>query len=284
MAESTKELSKKLAIAGASMVPSAFENHIKCWYAANRKRAIAWTGSEKRAALFIAGAYAQVNKIPELLSCTPESFQQCLVYSMGMNLLPGPMGECYFIPYKKTATFIPGYQGLVKLAFNGGFVTKIHGHVVWENDEFDYNPAFDLIHHKIFKGAHKDRGKRIGVYAAIKNIHGETQFTYMNAEDIAGIKARSRGAASSFSPWNSEHSGDVDAMWLKSALKRGIKLTVKDSERNFTGQLARAIEIDNQSDGGAEPGVSMLPEDIETIAATITQQVAEPKAITDKGE
>jgi recombination protein RecT len=277
MANSNKALSAKVAAAGSAMVPSGFEHNIKGWYAANRKRILALVGGqEDRAALFIASAFAQVNKIPQLLECKPETFYQCLIYSMGTNLLPGPTAECYYIPYGRDATFIPGYQGLVKLAYNGGFVTRITGHVVWEADEFDYNPATEEIMHRPFRGPQKERGQRIAAYVNIKNRFGENQPMVKYAEFIEGIKARSRGAKSKFSPWNSQYPSDIDAMWLKTVFKQAAKWIPKSATPSAV-HLGRAIELDNQSDTGDSIAVDLLSDELQSVKEDIMEIAPVPE-------
>lgn len=281
MAQGNKELSAKLNKAGAAMVPAAFESNVKSFYAQNRKRILALVGGdEQRAALYIASAFAECNKLPELLNCTPESFYHCLILSMGTSLLPGPMAECHFIPFKNNnkteATFIPGYQGLVKLAYNSGFVRRISGHIVWEADEFEYNPATEEIYHRPFQGPEKDRGKRIGAYVVIKNRFGEPIPTYKTAEFIEGIKARSRGAKSSFSPWNSKYPSDVDAMWLKTVFKQAAKWIPKASNQSGL-LLGRAIEVDNSADTGEPLAASLLSDDVKAIEHDIMGVQAEAK-------
>lgn len=290
MAQSNAALSTKLAAAGAPMVPAAFESNVKHWYAQNRKRILALVGgTEDRAALFIASAFAQVNRLPELLNCTPESFFQCLIFSMGTNLLPGPMQECVFIPFKESdkdgggsrqiATFVPMYQGLVKLVYNSGFVTRIGGHIVWEADAFEYDPAEEKIYHRPFIGAETDRGKRIGAYTTIKNRFGEVQPTFRSADFIEGIKGRSRGARSSFSPWNSRYDSDVDAMWLKTVFRQGIKWIPKAAKAEAL-QLGRALELDNQADTGEQTITASLlneePGDVQKALGTTAGSLPEP--------
>ena len=277
MSNNTKELATKLNKAGAAIVPAAFENNIKRWYGVNRKKIVALVGGkEDQAALYMAATFAMINKIPKLLECKPETLYQCILYSMGMGLLPGFMGECYFVPYGDEAIFIPGYQGLVKLAYNSGFVTRITGHVVWEADEFDYNPATEEIYHKPFMGPEKDRGKRIAAYVCIKNRFGEIQPTVKSAEFIESIKKRSRGAQSKYSPWNSEYPSDVDAMWLKTVFKQAVKWIPKSSTPQGAA-LGKAIEIDNRADTGDVQTREILPEDVLEVKKQLELDISKEK-------
>lgn len=276
MSNSTKQLSSKLAAAGSNMVPMAFENNIKNWYGQNRKKLVALChGKEDQAALYIAAAFAQVNKVPALLECKPDTLYQCIIYSMGCGLLPGLMNECYFIPYGSDATFIPGYQGLVKLAYNSGFVTRVTGHVIWEADEFEYNPATEDVYHRPARCQEAHRGKRVGAYVVIKNRYGELQPMVKYAEFIQSIQKRSRGAKSKFSPWNSDYPSDVDAMWLKTVFKQAAKWIPKHSTPQGL-QLGKAIELDNRADSG-EVTATILPDELAAVKETleITSETSE---------
>lgn len=282
MSVDTKELSSRLAAQGAAMVPSGFEHEVKAWYAANRKRLIALVGGqEDRVALFIASAFAQVNKIPALLQVKPETFFQCVIHAMGTNLLPGPMQECVFVPFKNECTFIPMYQGLCKLAYNGGFATRISAHVVWEADVFDYDPANETILHQPFRGPEKDRGKRVAAYATILNRYGVHQREVRFAEFIESIKSRSRAAKSEYSPWNSQFPSDIDAMWCKTVFRQAVKWVPK-SASPVALQMARALELDNGADTG-EYTSALLSDDLLDVQKSV-MQITEPQKIISSSE
>lgn len=269
------QVAARLQKAGAPVIPRSFESLTRDWYAYNRKRILAMVGGqESNAALYIAMAFEQVNRIPDLMQCTPDSFFQCLICSMGTSLLPGFMQECTFLPFRENknnrslATFVPMYQGLVRLCFNSGFVHKIIANVVWEADEFSYDDGEDVLIHHIFRGPQKDRGQRIGAYSKIKNCYGEWQIKYMTAEQVETIKGRSRGAKSSHSPWNSQYPDDVDQMWIKTPFKRAAKWVSKSPTPRGL-QFGRALELDNMSDADLPISPALLSDDIESVKETI---------------
>lgn len=273
MAESNAALSTKLQVAGAPMVPAAFDNQVKGWYQANRKKVVSMAGgSEERAALFISAFYAQVNRVPKLMECKPETLWQCLIYSLGTNLMPGPMAEAYYIPFAGEAVFVPSYQGLMKLMYNSGFVTRITGHVVREHDVFSYNMATEEIFHAPGRGSTKDRGQRIGAYVIIKNIHGEIIPIFKDAEFIQGIRDRSPAARSAQSPWNSKFDSDVDAMWLKTVVRQAAKWVPKNSSPQGA-MFSKALELDDNE--GKIETAALLDEDVETIKQSVLGTTAE---------
>lgn len=156
-----------------------------------------------------------LRQTPALARCTPESFLGALLTASQLGLEPGPLGEAYLVPYGNTVTFIPGYRGLVKLAFQSGRVQTLQAHVVHENDDFEY--CYGLtpdLRHKPFLG---DRGKPIAVYAAAVLKDGGAQFEVMSVADVEAIRRRSK--ASNNGPWKT----DWSAMARKTVVKQLAK-------------------------------------------------------------
>lgn len=57
--------------------------------------------------------------------------------SLGLEL--DLRGQAYLIPFGKEVTLIPGYKGLMDLAYRSGRVTNIYAEVVCENDQFTFS-------------------------------------------------------------------------------------------------------------------------------------------------
>lgn len=147
-----------------------------------------------------------------LAECTPESFLGALMTASQLGLEPGPLGEAYLVPFKGQVTFIPGYRGLIKLAYQSGQMKRIGAHIIREHDEFDYSLGLQpTLTHKPKLG---ERGKPIGAYASAMLANGETPFIVMSYDEIDRIRRRSR--ASDKGPWVS----DWDAMARKTAIRQ----------------------------------------------------------------
>lgn len=245
MATDNKELASRLHKAGAPMVPSAFYSEVGSWYIANKKQILALTGSQEKASQFIANAFTSINRIPKILECERKTFFECLLQSMTLNLSPGPLQECVYLPFKNVCTFVPMYPGLVKLIYNTGMVKKVQSKVVYECDEFEYEEGSnERIHYKSYKGNDRFEYPRIGAFTIITNIFGGENITFRDANFIQSIKDRSPAAQSSFSAWNSKFPTDVDGMWIKTSFRQGVKYQAKSP------QLARAIQLDNMAEEG----------------------------------
>jgi recombination protein RecT len=110
---------------------------------------------------------------PKLRECTANSIVASIVVASQLGLEPGVTGQGYLIPYGKTCTFIPGWQGLVGLLNNTGRATAWTGSV-FEGDEWDFElGSAPKCHHKPGKN-YGDPEKLIWVYACGK-VNGSEQ-------------------------------------------------------------------------------------------------------------
>lgn len=240
--QKAQELSLKLEQAGAPATAGSFEVQCGDWFKQNQKRLSNLWGNEDDAKRLLLVAMESVNKNPYLLKCTFESFGRALLNCAELKLYPGAMQEAAFVPMKNGRTgkmevnFWVQYQGLVKLAYNSGFVRGIQTAVVYENDDFDFALGTNqFLKHKPYLGE-GDKGGRECVYCVIDTLHGQ-QITVLPIAFIEGIKKRSPAARSGSSPWNGS-ADDYDAMARKTALRQALKLVPKSTE------LARALDKD----------------------------------------
>lgn len=202
-------------------------------------------GNPERAAKFYTAAMQAIQRSPDLLDCTPQSLALCIFTSAQLGLKPGPSQECAYVGFNnkgtREATFIPMYKGLVKLAMNTGIVSSIYAETVYENDTFHFSrgdtPRID--HSWIIDQV---RGEMIGVYAIAKTSSGGTVSIVMSRKEVEAIKAKSRAAGSSYSPWNTDEWTTAE-MWKKTAIKRLSKILPMDDEK-----FVDAIEIDNAAE------------------------------------
>lgn len=74
---------------------------------------------------------------PDLLQCSPQSLAGSIMLASQLGLEIGVGGQGYLIPYKGTATFVPGWKGLVDLVSRAGRATVWTG-AVFDGDRFEY--------------------------------------------------------------------------------------------------------------------------------------------------
>lgn len=119
-------------------------------------------------------ALTQLRMNPKLFSCTRESFFGALLTAAQLGLEPGVNGQCYLIPYKKSAkvngqwqdrficTLVPGWKGYIDLVARSERASVWTG-AVRDGDEFEYqlgsNPKLE------HRPGDKDTGKFTHVYA-----------------------------------------------------------------------------------------------------------------------
>lgn len=165
-------------------------------------------------------ALTTLRQTPELAKCTPESFLGALMTCSQLGLEPGPLGEAYLVPFGRVCTFIPGYRGLVKLAYQSGQIASISAETVHELDRFKryYGSDRRLEHEPPPLG--EPRGKAIGWYAIAEFKDGtKPVFIVLDRNDVEAIRASSKTANSSSSPWKTHY----DAMAKKSAVRQLAK-------------------------------------------------------------
>lgn len=164
-----------------------------------------------------------LRQTPALGRTTPESFMGALMTCSQLGLEPGPLGEAYLVPYGQTCTFIPGYRGLVKLAYQSGMVTELYAEVAYERDDFTYTLGLERdLTHKPYRGG--ERGAPTDVYAVAKLKGGGLAFEVMTVADVERIRARSKAGKNG--PWVT----DWEAMAKKTVVKQLAKWLPLSSE------------------------------------------------------
>ena len=159
----------------------------------------------------------------KLAQCTPSSFVGAMMTAAQLGVEPNTaLGQAYLVPYWNSKVrayecqFQLGYKGLIDLAYRSGEVSVIQAHVVYENDEFEYELGMDpkLKH----KPATKDRGKPIYYYAMFKTKDGGYGFEVMSYDDVSA-HARKYSKSYDNGPWKT----NFDEMAKKTVLKRVLK-------------------------------------------------------------
>ena len=212
-------------------------------------------------------ALTAVQRTPKLLDCEPKSFLACVMACAALGLEPdGLLGQAYLIPFNKTCTLIPGYQGLMKLARQSGEIASIDAHPVRFGDAFEYRYGADPhIKHvpaerpfTVENGEAKWQegwvpGPITHFYAVAKMRDGSVAFVVMPTWEVDQIRDGSQGYQAALkydkdSPWTT----DYDRMGCKTAIRRLCKYLPASVEDN---RLHRAVAIDERADRGADQDV-----------------------------
>lgn len=105
-----------------------------------------------------------------LQNCELQSIFGSVVVASQLGLEIGVGGQGYLVPYGKTCTFVPGWQGLVDLVSRAGRATVWTG-AVYVGDEFDWALG-DAPYVKHRPGAGSDRYQDITHVYAIGRVNG----------------------------------------------------------------------------------------------------------------
>ena len=170
-------------------------------------------------------AMTAVTQNPQLGNCTPGSFIGALLTAAQLGLEPNtPLGQAYLIPFNNgknrqlEVQFQLGFKGLIELAHRSGELKSIEAHIVYENDEFEYELGLEpkLKH----KPAMSNRGEIAWVYAVYHLVSGGFGFEVMSFEDVENHRKKySKASQRGFSPWSTAW----DEMAKKTVIKRALK-------------------------------------------------------------
>lgn len=128
---------------------------------------------------------------------------------------------------KKIIKGIVGYQGIIELIYRAGAVSSVIVEVVRARDSFQYTPGRDErpVHEIDWFGG--DRGELVGVYAyAVMKDGATSKVVVLNRAQVMQAKAKSDGAHSEYSPWNTNE----ESMWMKTGARRLSKWVPTSAE------------------------------------------------------
>lgn len=226
---------------------------VKGWLDEMREPMMEVVGRELDVVRMLRVATTTIRSTPDLLRCSRASLCACVLESSQLGLeLDSVLGHAYIVPYKQTATLIPGYKGLLKLARQSGEISKVEARPVYKGDAFTYHFGIEPKLEHVPCGD-TDPEKITHVYAIAWLTNGEKQFDVMTRGEVDAIRQRSK--ASSRGPWVT----DYTPMALKTVLRRLCKLLPASVE------LQRAVSLDELADVGKQhlKEVSVTVEDAE---------------------
>lgn len=186
--------------------------------------------------------------LPKLAKCTPASILQAVITCARFGLIPDGR-QAVITADDGLATFVATYHGYIELMYRSGLVRSIVVEMVYEGDEWTYEPTapapLDFTHKPDVLAAKQDRKPLFayafawlegGVRSAVSIV------TLADAEDTrdeyskAYQRAEANGAKNSF--W---HTHFTD-MWLKTAIRKLFKLVPASAELRALAAVEQAAE------------------------------------------
>lgn len=216
-------------------------------------------------------AVSSIRRTPALLDCTPMSLLNCVVQASQLGLeVGGGLGHAYLVPFKREATLILGYKGLMDLSRRSGVVSTIEAIAVCEGDTFRWERGLKpVLKHIPGAGDRTDPGKVTHVYGILRLRDGGVQFDVMTTGEVEAIRERSR--AKDDGPWIT----DWTAMALKTVLRRLLKYAPVSVE------VQRAVALDEAADAGIQQvfDVSPIAAAAEALPVTGTDVPPPPEVV-----
>ena len=200
--------------------------------------------AEQRTRRMMALAFSEAQTNPSLLRCTPQSVLRSLLVVTQMGLSIGG-DEAYLIGYGKDCTVVPGYQGLVTLAANSGFMRSINYDVICIHDDFKVKGQGSFTHVRSFNDpecqcrhdpkAFYDNVQ--GAWVEIELTTGGAQRTLMDWQEINSVRSGREGFGWQSYPWR---------MSAKTVLRRALRTMPKRPD--MSPDLMKAIVLNDRAD------------------------------------
>lgn len=207
-------------------------------------------------------AMTAITKTPKLAECSPQSFIGSLLTAAQLGLEPNtPLGQAYLIPFYNgrkriyECQFQVGYKGMIDLCNRSGEIKNIEAHIVYENDEFEFEYGLDskLKH----KPCMSDKGAPVWVYALYRLNNGGYGFEVMSVDDCMAHGEKYSKAFNN-SPWQT----NPEEMMKKTVLKKVLKYAPVRSD--FVKGTVADETIQVADFGDTEDGeINVIPVEVE---------------------
>lgn len=189
---------------------------------------------------------------------SPVAFKSAVLHQAAIGLSFNPaLSLAYLVVRGGEAVLDVPYQGLIKLATDGGAIEWAKAELIYSKDKFQYRgPAEIPRHEPDILGA--DRGELRGVYCIAKTGKGDFLTEVLSVADIENIRACSRARGG---PWKT-FPGE---MAKKAAIKRASKTWPRTPHDN---RLMEAIRVLNEHEGGYESAQTAEDGSADPVAPT----------------
>ena len=215
-------------------------------------------GEKRKAKRLIMSAILACADTPKLRQCTSKSVVRAVLQAaiVGLDLVNG---EGWIVPYKDTATFMPGYRGYKRKAAEAGYL--LYASVVRIGDQFSYQAVPLVLTHTPDIDAN---GAIRAAYATAghSSHHPDQRLVgaqVISAAELEKAKKLSKGRdGSSPSP-----------AWKEWPERMALKLVIRRLCQDLDlreGSMRDLIRVDEQADRG---GVDVDLDDVEDITPTI---------------
>lgn len=185
----------------------------------------------------------------------------------------GALGHAYIVPYWSSklgayeAKFMPGYRGLIKLAWDSLKVT-VQSRIVYCDDKFDYalGTSASITHKPKPASKRRQPADVTFAYAVATGRDFGTLSEVMSRDEIEAVRLRSKSKDDG--PWVTD--------WCEMARKTSVRRLMKYLPVSAGSALAKAVAADDEAAGIIDVDA------IETMAVDEPDQPKNPTARTEK--
>ena len=183
---------------------------------------------------------------PTLQRCDPQSILNAVVNVARTSITLNPvMKLAYLIPRKNKCVLEFSYMGLVAMLRDNGCIKSISAHIVYEDENFEFDLANNKIRH-LPKYAQSENEhnlrKIIGCYSRATLPNNEIVYEFMPILEIDKIKQSSTNSNSKYSAWTTWR----DEMIKKSVIKRHFKMLISLGNIN-NDKISTFLQIENEN-------------------------------------
>lgn len=185
-----------------------------------------------------------IAKTPALQKCSLDSIVDSIINVGRLNLTLNPaLKLAYLIPRDSKSVLEVSYMGLISILKKSGGCKYIDAFVVYQDEEFNFNPAMGTLHHvpyfAVTETEQKNR-KIIGVYSRAILSTNENVYCFMPMWEIDKVRNVSKNKGEKWSAWNLWE----EEMIKKTVIKRHFKTLVSGTELE---EIANAISLEEEN-------------------------------------
>lgn len=221
------------------------------------------SNGERQADRLVRMIINEIQRTPQILSCTPESVFLAAMQCARLRLEPG-MDLAFLIPRGGVCHFQVGYRGHIQLLKEFAGCVKVECGIVHENDTFRYatrvgvedSPAGGLVFEH--EQAMDDRGDPTRVYCLAWMDTGTIHHEVMTKEEVEHVRDTSKSRSDAWKKYPLE-------MWKKTAINRLWKRIPMSPEIAIADKAETALQV------GLEPTWAGIPVNPESLAQDATK-------------
>ncbi|MBM4575649.1 hypothetical protein GS415_04855 [Rhodococcus hoagii] len=193
-------------------------------------------------------AIAKSKPLQDAARNDPAALMRALMLCASLGHTPGT-DHFYLVPVKGKIEGWESYKGIIRRILNTGEYDRVVAEVVYEGEDFEFDPNLDLkpMHKVDWAGRNKGMKPLMSYAYAVHHDGSPTRVAIADPGYIQRVKDASKNSGGVWKAWD-------DAMYLKCAIKR-LDGFVKTSSEDMRFEPVAAIEAPKGDGAGFKPVV-----------------------------